>query len=175
MIQIRQETEADYKLVEAVIEAAFKEVSMSDHTEHLLVHRLRSSHAFIPALSLVALFEEEVVGHIILTKIKIKQVAQSFDALALAPVSVHPNFQKKGIGASLIQAAHKKAAALGHGAVILLGHADYYPRFGYKKASLYQIKLPFEAPDENCMALELRPGALEQVAGIVEYDPAFYA
>jgi len=101
---IRQENAQDFLEVEALIEAAFKEMELSDHTEHLLVKRLRQSEAFIPKLSLVAELEKEIIGHILLTKIKITNPSQSFDSLALAPVSVLPKLQNKGIGTALITA-----------------------------------------------------------------------
>lgn len=173
-ITIRQEEPKDYKLVEAIIEAAFKTEVFSDQSEHFLVARLRKSTAFIPELSLVAVLNGEIVGHILLTKIKINNDTQSFNSLALAPVSVHPNYQKKGIGGQLIKASHQIAKELGFQSIVLLGHEDYYPRFGYEMTSKYSIKLPFEAPEVNCMILELVENGLKDVSGVVEYNKAFY-
>ena len=138
-----------------------------------MVERLRKSDAFIPQLSLVAIVENQVVGHILLSKIHIDNGSQLFEALALAPVSVHPDFQKKGIGGQLILESHKRAKQLGHSRIILLGHKDYYPRFGYEKTSKYNIQLPFEAPEESCMVIALRANGLEGVSGMVVYSDAF--
>ncbi|MEL6865570.1 MAG: N-acetyltransferase, partial [Bacteroidota bacterium] len=99
---------------------------------------------------------------------------KAFSSLALAPVSVHPDFQGKGIGGQLIEEAHRIARELDYGSIVLLGHADYYPRFGYRPIHQYNIKLPFEAPPENCMVVELKAGALEEVNGEVVYDAAFF-
>lgn len=173
-IKIRQENSTDYAEVAQLIEAAFKNEEYSDHTEHLLVDRLRYSNAFIPELSLIAELEKQIVGHILLTKIKIVNEHNSFDSLALAPVSVKPDFQKQGIGGQLIKAAHQKAMDLGHHSIVLLGHAQYYPKFGYELTSKYNIKLPFDAPEANCMIIELTKGSLQDVFGTVEYDKAFY-
>ena len=74
----------------------------------------------------------------------------------------------------LIETAHKKAKALGYQSVVLLGHAAYYPRFGYELTSKYNIQLPFDSAEENCMIIELVPNGLNGVNGIVEYDKAFY-
>jgi len=95
------------------------------------------------------------------------------DSLALAPVSVAPSFQKKGIGSQLIRAALQKAKELGYHSVIVLGHKDYYPKFGFKKAALWNIKPPFVVPDEVFMAMELTEHSLENVEGVVQYSKAF--
>lgn len=170
---IRQERQSDHEAVFQVIEAAFKSEQMSDHTEQFLVERLRNSTAFIPELSLVAELGDKIVGHILLTKLKIKNEDQVFDALALAPVSVLPAHQRQGIGGQLINTSHQIATKLGHQSIILIGHKDYYPKFGYQQAHLFEIKLPFKAPKENCMAIELVENGLQQVTGIVEYPSEF--
>jgi len=173
-ISIRQEQEADHKVVFQLIEEAFAGETLSDHREQFLVERLRKSEAFIPELSIVAILNEQIVGHILLTKIKIKNTTQSFDSLALAPVSVLPPFQGQGIGGALIKAAHEKAKALGHTSIVLLGHEAYYPRFGYQQSAQFGISLPFDVPAENCMAIELVPNTLQKISGVVEYAPEFF-
>ena len=80
----------------------------------------------------------------------------------------------KGIGSQLIEFVHEKARELGFESVILLGHPTYYPKFGYSKASEFDIQLPFDVPDENCMAIELILDALKNVNGVVEYSKEFY-
>jgi predicted N-acetyltransferase YhbS len=170
---IRQEKEKDLKDVFCLIEKAFKKEQFSDGQEQFLVERLRKSTAFIPELSLVAEVEGEIVGHILLTKLKIKNETNEFDSLALAPVSVLPEFQGKGIGGELIMKAHSKAKELGHKSVVLLGHANYYPRFGYEQANKFGIELPFDVPKENCMVIELKENGLKGVRGMVEYPKEF--
>ncbi len=173
-ITIRQELPSDYQAVFQVIEAAFKPVEFSDHQEHFLVERLRKSNAFIPSLSLVAKNNHQILGHIILTKIHIRHANHSFDSLALAPVSVLPSFQQKGIGKALILEAHKVAKSLGFKSIVVVGHEDYYPKFGYQLTSQFGIQLPFEAPEKNCMVIELIKNGLQGVSGMVEYDKAFF-
>ncbi len=170
---IRQERADDYEIVNDVIVAAFKEAEHTDHQEQELVRRLRSSKSFIAELSLVAEVDGVIVGHILLTKIKINSEIDSFVSLALAPVSVLPSYQCKGIGGALINQAHDIASSMGYGSVVLLGHKDYYPRFGYKQCSEFGISLPFDVPVEYCMAIELTKGGLNGVNGVVEYDSAF--
>lgn len=172
---IRKEIPADYDTVFKVIKEAFKNEEFSDQREQFLVRKLRNSSAFIPELSLVAVLDDEIVGHILLTKIKIKNGDIKTPSLSLAPVAVLPAYQKRGIGSKLIDVAHKKALNLGFTSIILIGHADYYPKFGYKKASTFGITLPFDAPDENCMAIELTDHALKSVSGKTEYPNEFYS
>lgn len=172
MVTIRQEQQSDYKKTEEVVQKAFLKEEFSDKTEHELVSRIRKCEAFIPELSIVAV-NEEIVGHILLSKIKIEQGATSVESLALAPVSVARGYQKKGIGGKLIGAALEKAKELGYGSVVVLGHPEYYPKFGFKKASEWNIKAPFEVHEEVFMVVELRENALEGVEGIVQYSSAF--
>lgn len=172
-VSIRQEQPSDYQLTEKVIESAFSNVEISDKTEHEMVSRLRRSDAFVPELSLVA-EGNEIVGHVLLTKVNIVNEKKTVESLALAPVSVVPAHQFKGIGKLLIEEALKKAKELGYQSVIVLGHPSYYPKFGFKKASLWGIKPPFEVPDEVFMALELEGTALDGVSGVVEYPRAFF-
>lgn len=172
---IREERVEDYQITEEVIEKVFKGMELSDQTEHELVARLRKTDAFMPELSLVALDEEknELIGHILLSKVKIQGDNASTDSLALAPVSVLPAWQNKGIGKALIEKALAKARSLGHQSVIVLGHPAYYAKYGFEKASLWRITAPFEVPDEAFMALQLKEGTLEKVSGVVEYSSAF--
>ncbi len=171
---LRHETSADYKAVFKVIEEAFKNEEYSDNTEQYLVERLRNSKAYIPKLSLVAEADSEIVGHILLTKIQINNGNESFESLALAPVSVKPSHQKMGIGGQLIKKAHVIAKGLGYKSIVLLGHAEYYPKFGYQLCRNYGIKIPFAATEENCMVIELVKDGLKGVTGIVEYAKEFY-
>ena len=172
-INIRTEIVADYPKVFNIIEQAFRTEELSDHKEQFLANRLRLSGSFIPELSLVAEIDGEVAGHILLTKISICDGDIKHQSLALAPVSVLPEYQGRGVGSALIKAAHTKAIALGYGSVVILGHKDYYPRFGYKTASQFGISLPFDVPEEYVMAVELTPNAFDDVRGVVEYDTAF--
>ena len=173
-INIRQETPADYTVVFKLVEQAFQDMKYSNHDEHNLVERLRKSEAFIPELSLVAELDGDVIGHILLSKVIIKNTEQSFESLSLAPVSVHPDYQKRGIGGKLINQAHQTAASLGYESVVLLGHPEYYPKFGYVPAHQFDINLPFDSPKENCMAIELVEDSLKDVSGDVVYPKVFF-
>ncbi|PGK37531.1 GNAT family N-acetyltransferase [Bacillus anthracis] len=172
MVTIRQEQKNDYRKTEEVVKEAFLHEEFSDKKEHELVRRIRECDVFIPELSIVAI-DEEIVGHIMLSKITIEQDGTSEESLALAPVSVARGHQKKGIGGKLIAYALEKAKDLGYGSVVVLGHSEYYPKFGFKKASEWNIKAPFEVPEEVFMVKELTENSLRGVEGIVQYSSAF--
>ncbi len=167
---IRPETRADHATVSELVREAFLGVEHSDHREHYLVERLRQSESFVPELTLVACAGERIVGFIMFTRVKIGP----HSSLALAPVAVDRAMQGQGIGGALIREGHRLAAERGYGSAIVLGHKDYYPRFGYKPLSLWNIALPWDVPQEYCMAVEFTPGALDGVSGEVEYDMAFF-
>ena len=119
-------------------------------------------------LSLVAEIDGKIVGHIMFTKLKIGNQVQ----LALAPLSVLPDYQKQGIGTALIQEGHTRARALGYEYSVVLGSEKYYPRTGYLPAKNYGIFAPFNVPDENFMACKLSENA-PAVCGIVQYAKEF--
>ncbi|MCQ8212909.1 N-acetyltransferase [Cetobacterium somerae] len=160
-------TEED--LVCEMVQKTFIREKFSDHNEHKLVKDLLKSDAFIKELSLTAKFKGMIVGYILFTKVKVGNET----LLALAPLAVLPRFQKKGIGKSLVEKGHKIAKDLGYKGVVVLGHPDYYKKFGYEPASKWGINCPIEVPDENFMAIELYPGALSNVKGLVEYPKEF--
>lgn len=173
-ISIKQQEPHDLPAICRLIEEAFATVQESDHREQFLVKRLLSSPGFIPELSLTAWIDSELVGYILLTEIEILSKAGSIPTLSLAPLAVRPDFQRQGIGAALIEEAHKRAAELNYETVLVLGHKDYYPRFGYRRAEDFGIIFPFGVPPEFCMVKELTAGAASLAAGQVKYPKAFF-
>ncbi|WP_105993853.1 GNAT family N-acetyltransferase [Staphylococcus simulans] len=168
---IRPEQPGDYKSVEQVVESAFRNAEMSDHTEHLLVRNLRHTDAYLPLLSLIAQNHQgDIIGHVMLSKITIGDGEPS---LALAPISVLPNYQGKGVGTQLMQESIAKAKAEGYRSIIVLGAPEFYLRFDFEKAIEWQITAPFEGAEPYLLALELVEGALDNVRGEVHYSKAF--
>jgi predicted N-acetyltransferase YhbS len=108
------------------------------------------------------------------TKLIITNGEKEYESLALAPLSVLPSYQNKGIGSALINEGLKIAKELEFKSVIVLGHAKYYPRFGFKPASTWGIKPPFDVPDNAFMALELKSGSLNGIKGTVMYPKEFF-
>ena len=133
-----------------------------------MIERIRGSKNFVPELSLIAEKNGKIVGHILLSKIKING-EKEYESLILAPLAVLPELQKQGIGEKLITEGLKKAKELGFSSVIVVGHKDYYPKYGFEKASKRNIKCSFKVPDEAFMAIELNIGALAEKSGIVEF------
>lgn len=131
---IRQEREEDYRDTEEVVRKAFENETYSDQSEHTLVAKLRKSEVFVPDLSLVAVYEDKIIGHILLSKILIDTEDKKVESLALAPISVLPEYQNKGVGRKLIQQALTIAEKLDFESVIVMGHEAYYPKFGFKKS-----------------------------------------
>lgn len=174
MLTIREEEIKDYNEVERVVEESFKAAEFSDKNEHNLVKKLRKSNEFVKELSLIAEEEDKILGHVLLTKALINGENTSFETLALAPLAVLPEYQKSGIGKILMNKAIERARELGYKSIVVLGHENYYPKFGFEKASKYGVKAPFEVPDEAYMILELLPGGLNGVSGIVEYSKMFF-
>ena len=168
---IRQENEKDQEAVYEVVKSAFSTLEISHHDEQDLVNRLRKSASFVPELSLVAEEDGAIVGYIMFTEMK----AGNNVLLALAPLAVRPDRQRHKIGSSLVAAGHTIAREKGYKGCIVVGHADYYPRFGYQPASRYGITAPFEVPDENLMAVALFTGSLDDGAGTIEYAKEFFA
>lgn len=172
-ITVRQEQPNDYKKTEQVVKNAFIVAEHSDGTEHKLVERLRKADGYIPELSLVAVRNEEIIGHVLLTPITVNDEDHKAPSLALAPVSVVPKAQKQGVGKQLIHQSLQAAKEKGYTSVIVLGDPLYYGKFGFLKASTWGINAPFEVPEDAFMALELEEGALQNVRGTVEYPQAF--
>ena len=168
-IAIKREQTQDYSEVYTLVEQAFLTAEHSDGTEQNLVERLRKSDAFIPELSLVAMDGERIVGHIMFTRIDLGDIL----AVTLAPLAVHPDYQKKGIGTLLIEEGHRVAKNLGYEFSVLVGHETYYPRFGYRRASEFGITSPLEVPDINFMALNLL-GHEMKVNKTIQYPKEFF-
>ena len=166
-MNIRQEKWDDQEEIYQVNQLAFK-----GHEESKLVDKLRETRAYIPELSLVAEKNNILVGHIMFSHIHIIG-GKEWPSLALAPMAVLPAYQGKGIGSALLEEGIKRARAMGFPSIVVLGHKDYYPKFGFSKASHWGVKCPFEVPDESFMAMELYPAALEGKSGTVQYSSAF--
>ena len=165
-IRIENTDSADERtMIRAVNEAAF---GGSDEAD--LVDKLRGSgHALI---SLVAEHEGGcIVGHIMFSRMWINTSSGLASAVALAPVAVLPRHQRKGIGSLLIQHGLELLRGRGERIVIVVGHPDYYPRFGFSTDRAKSLESPF--PSEAFMAMELCRDALDGVRGSVVYPPAF--
>ena len=162
--QIGEETAEDWPQVRRVNEAAFGRRDEAD-----LVEQLRAENAVLA--SLVAQVDADVVGHILFSRMWIEGGEQRVAAAALAPLAVAPAHQRSGIGGELVRGGLEILRQRGESIVIVLGHPDYYPRFGFSCEGTRLLEHPFR-PDAY-MALELKPGALAAARGRVRYAGAF--
>ena len=166
MLQVRAETPEDHAAVRRVNELAFEGAGEAD-----LVDALRPSAR--PLVSLVASEGGRVVGHILFSPVTVESAGGDWGAMGLGPMAVLPEHQGRGVGSALVREGLKECLRLGHEVVFVLGHADYYPRFGFRPAARAGLACEFPSPEENFMVAELRPGALAGRAGLVRYAPEF--
>ena len=170
-ISVRQETCENIAVVSTVIRRTYEQVPFSNRREHLMVDRLRTSQAYVPQLSLIAEVAGEIVGHLLLTRISIRDGEKCTPSLALAPLSVLPEFQRRGVGSALIHEAHQRARQLGFRSIIVVGIEGYYSRFGYMPLSSYPVRVPFKVRPENCAVVSLCAEGFSGVSGVIEYAP----
>lgn len=168
MILIRPEKPEDYNYVNEVNKQAF-----GQEDEACLVERIRKSPNYIKELSLIAVKNNKIVGHILFSIIRINTKKGPIPVLSLAPMAVLPEFQKQGIGSLLVRKGLEKSKRLGYKTVILIGHPDYYPRFGFTGAKGKGLKAPFPVPDEAFLVYELVPGSLDGINGTIEYPDLY--
>lgn len=166
MLTIRQETPEDIESIRYVNEKAFGQKEEAE-----LVDKLRNRGAV--TLSLIAVQEQQVVGHILFSPVTIESECLSSEAITLAPMAVLPAHQRREIGSQLVRAGLDECRRLGHEIVVVVGHPNYYPRFGFVLAKPEGIDCEFEVPDEAFMVSELRKGALAGRKGIVKFQPEF--
>lgn len=164
-ITVRAEQPEDAVAVRAVHLAAFPTAFEAD-----LVARLRQRAQ--PAISRVAVVDDEIAGHIFFSPVRISK-RDDLKVMGLAPMAVRPAYQRQGIGAALVHSGLAGCQLLGYGAVVVLGHPGYYPRFGFTPAGQAGLRCVYDVPVEAFMMLELHPGYLQNVQGTVTYHPAF--
>ena len=165
-IIIRPETPDDISAIYQVNQLAFDR-----ENEARLVDTLRSNGAV--TLSLVAQMDDKIVGHILFSPVTVTNGDHQWNAVALGPMAVLPAFHKQGIGSALILTALKELNTAGHDVIVVLGHPQYYPRFGFKPSKPFGINWEVNVPEEVFMVAELRENALNGKSGIVRYHPSF--
>jgi putative acetyltransferase len=160
---IRDATAGDHAAIRAVLRHAFPANEEAD-----LVEQLRADGDVL--VELVAATDIAIQGHILYSALAIERDDETIRAAALAPVAVLPSFQNRGIGGALIGEGNARCVELGLDAIVVLGHAEYYPRFGFSAALAESLQAPFSGP--HFMAVELKPGVLKR-GGKVRYAKAF--
>jgi putative acetyltransferase len=163
---IRPEVQADLEAIRLVHRLAF-----GQDVEARLVDALRNG-GYV-RLSLVAAHDGLIVGHILFSQLQVVTLGGAIGALGLAPMAVLPDYQRHGIGSALVRRGLELCRDAGHQFVIVLGHPEFYSRFGFSPTLSRPLHSPYSGLGEAWMALELVPGALNSVAGEVEYPPPF--
>ena len=166
MITIREEQSQDLKTTRNLNKRAFGQTQEAD-----LVDKLR--HNCNDLLSLVAVIKNQVVGHILFSPATIESRQRTVHGMALAPMAVLPDYQRQGIGSKLVHTGIGKLKKWQCPFIIVLGHAEYYPRFGFEPASRYGIRSEWEVPDEAFMILVLDEAEMNRILGVAKYRPEF--
>jgi len=162
---IRGEERGDWALVHAVNESAFPTPAEAN-----LVDALREQAE--PLVSLVAEDHGAIVGHILFSPVSLSGHS-SLKIMGLGPMAVAPEHQRKGIGTALVRGGLEQCRTLGIGAVVVLGHPSYYPRFGFSPSSRFGIGCEYDVPEEVFMVVELESGFLRGASGKITYHGAF--
>jgi putative acetyltransferase len=163
---IRGERPEDIATIHEVHELAFGRPDEAD-----LVDILRARGK--ATLSLVAVEDDWIVGHILFSSVTIESSERTCPAVGLAPMAVLPEQQRRGIGSQLVRAGLVECRNAGYDCVVVLGHSTYYPRFGFVPASRYGLTSEYKVPDEAFMVLAWQEGMLKDRAGVVRYPPEF--
>jgi putative acetyltransferase len=162
---IRAEEPNDRDAVHVVHTSAFETPAEAN-----LVDALRKQAH--PTVCLVAADDNTVVGHILFSPVSLSR-HPGLTMMGLAPMAVVPNHQRKGIGSALVRAGLEQCKKLGCGAVVVLGHPEYYPRFGFLPSTQFRIGCEYDVPEDVFTVLELQPGFLHGASGIIKYHAAF--
>ncbi len=164
-MRIRPEQPGDEAAIRAVNVSAF-----AGSVEADIVDALRTGAK--PVISLVAEEDREIIGHILFTPVLLAG-HPDLALMGLGPMAIEPKRQRRGVGTALVRRGLELCQARGSVAVVVLGHPEYYPRFGFVTAARYGISCEYDALEEAFMVVELRPGALRGISGMVAYDEVF--
>jgi putative acetyltransferase len=154
--KIRQESEGDSAEVLEVVRLAFGRT-----VESQLVEKFRQNPNYVPELSLVAECDGSVIGHILFFPIEVKVDSEALQTLFLAPLSVLPSYQRRGVGGELVNAGLVTVKQRGYRSVLVVGHPEYYPRFGFSRANEWGYRMKEANPPEAFMAMEFIEGGLK--------------
>lgn len=162
MLNIRNERETDYKIVEDITRKAFYNVYVPGCMEHYLVHIMRGHEDFIPELDFVIELDGQIVGNIMYTKAKLTdEGGTEKEIVTFGPVSILPKYQRKGYGKMLIEHSLKRAAELGYEAVVIMGSPANYVSSGFQCCRKYNVCVEKDKYPAAMLVKELKPGALD--------------
>jgi putative acetyltransferase len=166
MVRIRKERPEDITAIREVNKRAFGQTQEAD-----IVDEIRDKCSDL--VSLVAVMQNHVVGHILFSPATVESKNRTVGGMGLAPMAVLPEYQRQGIGSELIRTGIAQLKARRCPFVIVLGHAEYYPRFGFEPASRHGIRSECEVPDDAFMILVLNESGMHGISGVARYRPEF--
>ncbi|NLW56893.1 MAG: N-acetyltransferase [Firmicutes bacterium] len=174
MIKIRNEKETDFKKVEEITRKAFWNVYVPGCVEHYLVHIMRSHKDFLPELDFVIEVDDQLIGNIMYTKAKlVDESGEEKAILTFGPVSILPEYQRKGYGKKLMEYSFERAVALGYDVIVIFGNPGNYVSLGFKSCKKYNICLEDGTYPAAMLVKELKPDALDGRKWIYYHSPVF--
>lgn len=169
-MKLREIQNEDYKLVEEVITKAFEQSNHGHNGEATLVETIRELPTYNQELEIVALIDNDIVGHGVLSEAVVKNDINDLKGLVLAPLSVVPDYQNQGIGSHVLLELEKRAKEMEHAFITILGDPSFYSRFGYVPAKNFHVSSPLDVPSEYLLMKKLKP---EMIEGTLFYNRAF--
>ena len=166
LITIREEYPKDIAAIRDVNQQAFGQLQESQ-----LIDNLRANKGIL--LSLVATLNDHVIGHVLYSPVSVSANGDNIIGAGLGPMAVLPEYQRQGIGSKLIDAGNQILQKSGFPFIVVLGHPEYYPRFGFKPAGTYGLKCEWDVPDDVFMMLILDPSKMKQISGLAKYRQEF--
>ena len=172
-MEIRPVINSDEAAIAHLLKESFSATEHGYENEAELVEKIRLDIGYQPKLELVAVSDSQIYGYGMMSEVQILTPTGSITGLVLAPLAVAPNKQQQGIGTALMHELEQRANKLHYPYISVLGHPDYYHRFGYLPANKFKVKPPYPLPDEAFMLKVLLPEVINYISGTLYYSPAF--
>ena len=177
-LTIRLETPHDYAASENLTREAFWNVYRPGCTEHYVLHAFRSDPDFVPQLDLVMELDGKLIGHIMFVRAQIHaDDGRILPIMTFGPISIHPDYQRRGYGKRLLEHALEKAASMGVGAICIEGNINFYGKSGFVRAysrGIYYNDLPRDEAADFFLLRELEEGYLDGVTGVYRTPQGYY-
>ena len=178
-MEIRLEQEKDYREVENLTREAFWNVYRPGCVEHYVLNQYRDNADFIPELSLVMIEDGKIIGHVMYSKASLTlDDGTEFPAWTFGPISIHPDYKRKGYGLKLLNYSIAKAREMGIGMLCMEGNIDFYKHAGFVVASTLRLHYHGEPKDAEVpyfLAQELTPGYLDGIEGTYHTPRGYFA
>ncbi len=172
-MEIRPSIHSDHPVIAHLLKESFSATKHGYENEAELVEKIRLDPSYQAELESVATNDSQIYGYGMMSEVQILTTSSSLTGLVLAPLAVAPNKQQQGIGTALMHELEQRTNRLRYPYISILGHPDYYGRFGYLPASKFNVKPPYPLPDKTFMLKVLLPETINTIAGTLYYSSAF--